>query len=101
LRRHSAAHGLATLVGAIRLLLPHLQRLHPGLAVVRVRLWPRTAAWLSHARRRPLPAAAATVAAAARGTALLPSSGIAFVHLLAYSTWLGSLVWTTFVAGEP
>jgi hypothetical protein len=46
-------------------------------------------------------AVSATVAAAARGTALLPSSGIAFVHLLAYSTWLGSLVWTTFVAGEP
>ncbi|KAI3423407.1 hypothetical protein D9Q98_010624 [Chlorella vulgaris] len=40
-----------------------------------------------------------TVAAAARGTAYLPTTGIAFVHLLAYGVWLGSMVWTTFVAG--
>ena len=44
-------------------------------------------------------AIAATVAAAARGTAYLPQAGMAFVHLLAYSTWLGALVWTTFIAG--
>ncbi|EFN53418.1 hypothetical protein CHLNCDRAFT_136618 [Chlorella variabilis] len=41
----------------------------------------------------------ATVAAAARGTAYLPTAGVAFVHLLAYGIWLGSLVWTSFVAG--
>jgi hypothetical protein len=44
-------------------------------------------------------AVAATVAAASRGTSYLPATGAAFVHLLAYSTWLGAIVWTTFVAG--
>ncbi|KAL4459187.1 hypothetical protein ABPG75_014052 [Micractinium tetrahymenae] len=44
-------------------------------------------------------AATAVVAAAARGTAYLPATGVAFVHLLAYGSWLGSIVWTTFVAG--
>ncbi|KAL4427167.1 hypothetical protein ABPG77_001171 [Micractinium sp. CCAP 211/92] len=44
-------------------------------------------------------AATAVVAAAARGTAYLPATGVAFVHLLAYGTWLGTIVWTTFVAG--
>jgi hypothetical protein len=43
--------------------------------------------------------AAATVAAAARGTAYLPTAGIAFVHLLSYAVWLGAIVWTTFIAG--
>lgn len=49
--------------------------------------------------RHPLTPAAATVAAAARGTASLPAAGAAFVHLLAYSCWLGCIVWTTFIAG--
>ena len=44
-------------------------------------------------------AVAATVAAAARGTAYLPTAGIAFVHLLSYAVWLGAIVWTTFIAG--
>ena len=42
---------------------------------------------------------AATVAASSRGTAVLGLAGISFVHLLAYSVWLGSIFWTTFVAG--
>lgn len=37
---------------------------------------------------------AAVVAAAARGTAYLPATGVAFVHLLAYGSWLGSIVWS-------
>ena len=45
------------------------------------------------------PLHAAVVAAAARGTAYLPTAGIAFVHLLAYGSWLGAIVWTTFIAG--
>ncbi|PSC74334.1 Transmembrane 205 [Micractinium conductrix] len=44
-------------------------------------------------------AVSAVVAAAARGTAYLPTAGIAFVHLLAYGSWLGAIVWTTFIAG--
>lgn len=44
-------------------------------------------------------AVAATVAAAARGTAELPAAGAAFVHLLAFGTWFGAIVWTTFIAG--
>ncbi|KAI7839524.1 hypothetical protein COHA_006707 [Chlorella ohadii] len=44
-------------------------------------------------------AVAATVAAASRGTSYLPATGAAFVHLLAYSTWLGAILWVTFVAG--
>ncbi len=39
------------------------------------------------------------MAAASRGTAYLPAAGIAFVHLLAWGTWLGTLVYTTFVVG--
>lgn len=48
--------------------------------------------------RPPLPLStllcAAVVAAAARGTAYLPATGVAFVHLLAYASWLGSIVWS-------
>lgn len=44
-------------------------------------------------------AVTAVVAAGARGTAFLPATGVAFVHLLAYGSWLGTIVWTTFVAG--
>lgn len=44
-------------------------------------------------------AVAVTVAVASRGTSYLPATGAAFVHLLAYGTWLGALVWQTFIAG--
>ena len=37
-------------------------------------------------------ALAAVVAAAARSTEFLPAAGIGFVHVLAYGTWLGTLV---------
>lgn len=40
------------------------------------------------------------MAVASRGTSYLPATGAAFVHLLAYGTWLGALVWQTFIAGE-
>lgn len=56
--------------------------------------------WAAEPAPLPPPESAGTVAAAARGTAYLPTTGIAFVHLLAYGVWLGSMVWTTFVAGE-
>jgi hypothetical protein len=55
--------------------------------------------WVAEPAPLPPPESAVTVAAAARGTAYLPTTGIAFVHLLAYAVWLGSMVWTTFVAG--
>lgn len=41
----------------------------------------------------------ATVAATARGVGFLPAQGVAFVHLLALASWLGSTVWVTFIAG--
>jgi hypothetical protein len=41
----------------------------------------------------------AVVAAAARSTGFLPATGLAFVHVLAYGTWLGTLAWTSFVFG--
>ena len=47
-----------------------------------------------------LAAVAATLALAAQSSALLPAQGLGFVHLLAYGTWLGSIAWTTFVAGQ-
>ena len=63
----------------------------------------KTASVVWHQTHAHLPAApstaAATVAAAARGTAYLPTAGIAFVHLLSYAVWLGAIVWTTFIAG--
>ncbi len=46
-----------------------------------------------------LAATAATVALTAKTSAYLPAQGLAFVHLLAYGTWLGSTIWTTFIAG--
>jgi len=44
-------------------------------------------------------ALAATVALAARSTAFLPSAALGFVHTLAFSTWFGTLAWTSFVFG--
>lgn len=41
----------------------------------------------------------AAVAATARGVGYLPAQGVAFVHLLALASWLGSTVWVTFIAG--
>lgn len=41
----------------------------------------------------------AAVAATARGVGFLPAQGVAFVHLLALASWLGSTVWVTFIAG--
>lgn len=41
----------------------------------------------------------AAVAATARGVGFLPTQGVAFVHLLALASWLGSTVWVTFIAG--
>lgn len=46
-----------------------------------------------------LAATAATVAIAAKSSALIPAQGLSFIQLLAYGTWLGSIVWTTFVGG--
>ena len=54
------------------------------------------------AANRPWVRAAAVgvaFAAAARGTALLPATGVAFVHCLAWGTWLGGVAWTTFITG--
>lgn len=48
-----------------------------------------------------LAATAATLAATAKGSTLLSAQALSFVHLLAWGTWLGSIVWTTFVAGAP
>ena len=47
-----------------------------------------------------LAATGAAVALAAKSSVLLPAQGLSFVHLLAYGTWLGSVIWTTFIAGE-
>lgn len=44
-------------------------------------------------------AAAALVAALARSTGALPARAAAFAHVLCYGAWLGTIVWTTFVAG--
>lgn len=38
-------------------------------------------------------------ALAARGSLLAPGAIAKFVHLLAFSTWIGSSIWTTFFAG--
>ncbi|GAB4813111.1 hypothetical protein N2152v2_000157 [Parachlorella kessleri] len=46
-----------------------------------------------------LAAMGAAVALAAKSSVLLPAQGLSFVHLLAYGTWLGSVIWTTFIAG--
>jgi hypothetical protein len=44
-------------------------------------------------------AAAVAIALAARSTAFLPASAVGFVHIFCYGSWLGTLVWTTFIAG--
>lgn len=46
-----------------------------------------------------LAATALVVAGLARSTGFLPVNGVLFVHMLANATWLGSVVWTTFIAG--
>lgn len=44
-------------------------------------------------------ALAATVAAAAKSTSFLPAAGLGFAHVLTYSFWAGTLMWTSFVFG--
>ena len=44
-------------------------------------------------------AIAGAVLLASRGTALLSRRSAAFVYVLAYATWTGSNLWTTFIAG--
>lgn len=46
-----------------------------------------------------LVALAAAVLAAARSAPLLPSSVMGFMHILTFGTWLGTLVYTSFVIG--
>jgi len=46
-----------------------------------------------------LAAMAAVVATLARGTGFLSQTGIGFVHMLAFGSWFGTLVWTSFVLG--
>lgn len=46
-----------------------------------------------------LAALAAVVASLARGTGFLSQTGIGFVHMLAFGSWFGTLVWTSFVLG--
>ncbi len=41
----------------------------------------------------------AAVALAARTTEFVPVNVAAFIHVIAWGLWLGSNVWTTFVAG--
>ena len=41
----------------------------------------------------------AVVASLARGTGFLSQTGIGFVHMLAFGSWFGTLVWTSFVLG--
>ena len=36
---------------------------------------------------------------ASRGTAVLSRQSAAFIYVLAYATWTGSNLWTTFIAG--
>ncbi len=56
---------------------------HRKLAHVQVRL-----AWVS-----------AALIVAARSTEFLPVKAAGFIHVLAWGVWLGSNVWTTFIAG--
>ncbi len=44
-------------------------------------------------------ALAGAVVLASRGTTLLSRHATAFVYLLAYGTWTGANLWTTFIAG--
>ena len=39
------------------------------------------------------------MALTARGTAALSARAVAFTHLVTFGVWLGSNVWTTFIAG--
>lgn len=41
----------------------------------------------------------AAVVVAARSTEFLPAKAAAFIHVTAWSLWLGSNFWTTFVGG--
>ena len=42
---------------------------------------------------------AGAVVLASRGTALLSRHAAAFVYVLAYGTWTGANLWTTFIGG--
>ncbi len=44
-------------------------------------------------------ALAGAVVLASRGTTLLSRHATAFVYVLAYGTWTGANLWTTFIAG--
>ena len=41
----------------------------------------------------------AAVALAARSTEFVPVQVAAFIHVISWGLWLGSNIWTTFVAG--
>lgn len=42
----------------------------------------------------------AAVVLAARSTEFLPTQAAAFLHVAAWGLWLGSNIWTTFIAGQ-
>ncbi len=41
----------------------------------------------------------AALVVAARSTEFLPVNVAVFIHLMAWGLWLGSNIWTTFIAG--
>ena len=52
----------------------------------------------AHTQVRLLTIAGAVVLAS-RGTAMLSRHSAAFVYVLAYATWTGANLWTTFIGG--
>lgn len=46
-----------------------------------------------------LAATAAVIVATAKASGHLPAQALSFLHLAAYGTWLGAIIWTTFIAG--